>query len=271
MDKLQEWEKPWINDFRGTNRSRPTPAERGLAPQPKAPNVVRPRQPSPRHKHSAGRGVTPRLVGAPTPNNQPPPDGGFRIIGEPANQFGQIRTPSGTGGPPYRPMGRYAQSDALGYEYRQDRILGPAPTPNFGAAYAVNAMGALQRDPNMFFPFRVVGHHGEQDIELGATYDLTNRETSPAFPLPPGRFPVWVTRVTPTSFTFSTLEGHFDPEGSTITFTIWADETGTLHLEHLAIAASKAPNPMYLLAPTMAGLAWDAQAQNLRQWLQHSR
>lgn len=30
MDQLDKWEKPWVRDFRGTNRSRPTLAERGL-------------------------------------------------------------------------------------------------------------------------------------------------------------------------------------------------------------------------------------------------
>jgi hypothetical protein len=139
----------------------------------------------------------------------------------------------------------------------------------FGPAYAQMAMGALQRDPNSFFPFRVIGWRGEQEIELGHEYDLANRENSPLFPLPPGRFPIRVTEITPNSFTFTTLPGHFDPEGSTITFAIFPDASGMLHLEHLGVTAPTAdPSLMYLVAPYMAAKAWDIQAANLRAFLE---
>jgi hypothetical protein len=130
------------------------------------------------------------------------------------------------------------------------------------------AMDALQSDPNRFFPFQVLGHNGERGIVLGSTYDLTNPPSS-SFPppLPPGRFPVMVTQVTPTSFTFTALEGHFDPPGSKITFSIIVDSTGVIHLEHKGVAVPGDPSLAYLAAPTMAGKAWDAQAANLRRWL----
>jgi hypothetical protein len=139
----------------------------------------------------------------------------------------------------------------------------------FGAAFAQMAMGALQADPNRFFPFRVIGAGGEQEIILGRVYDLTNRENSPIFPLPPGRFPIRVTEVTANSFTFTTLPGHFDPPGSTITFTIFPDPAGMIHLEHLGVTAPSADlSLMYPAAPYMAGKTWDIQAANLREFLE---
>jgi hypothetical protein len=129
-------------------------------------------------------------------------------------------------------------------------------------------MDALQSDPNRFFPFRVLGHDGEKAIVLGSTYDLTNPPSSSSpFPLPMGRFPVMVTQVTPTSFTFTALEGHFDSPGSKITFSILVDPAGVIRLEHKGVAAPGNPSPAYLIAPTMAGKAWDIQAANLRRWL----
>lgn len=37
MDQLAPWEKPWVRDFRGTNRARPTVSDRGLAAARTAP------------------------------------------------------------------------------------------------------------------------------------------------------------------------------------------------------------------------------------------
>jgi hypothetical protein len=138
-----------------------------------------------------------------------------------------------------------------------------------GQAYAAAAMNALQSDPNTFFPFQVQGHQREREILLGRTYDLTNRDNSPLLPLPPGRFPVQVTAKTLTSFTFTTLPGHFDAEGSTVTFSIWADQAGTVYLGHLGIAEpSSDPSLQFVIAPYMAAWTWDQQASNLRRWLQ---
>jgi hypothetical protein len=135
--------------------------------------------------------------------------------------------------------------------------------------YAVSAMNALQSDPNSFFPFQVLGHQGEQEILKGHIYDLTNREDSPLLPMPPGRFPIQVTEKTPNSFTFTTLPGHFDSPGSTITFYTWADEKGTVHLGHLGIAEPSADHSLkFIVAPDAAAWTWDQQANNLRRWLE---
>src|SRR5262249_53254204 len=170
------------------------------------------------------------------------------------------------GGPlPQRASGIHSSPGVLGYEYHEDRIVGSSPSQLLGRAYVQSAMAALQRDPNAFFPFDVLGQRGERSIILGCKYDLTNRGAYVL--LPPGRFPVMVTQVLPTSFTFTTLEGHFDAPGSTITFTFRVDSYGTIHLEHRATAASGDPSLIYLLAPAMSEIIWDAQANAVRQWL----
>ncbi len=129
-------------------------------------------------------------------------------------------------------------------------------------------MMALQFNPNDFFPFNVEGYGGEKDINLGSEYDLVNKPGK-FFPLPPGRHPIKVTEVTPTAFTFTTLEGHFDTPGSTITFTIYEDTNGNIHLEHYGKAIpSKEPSSIYLLAPYIAKITWDEQADNLSKWLE---
>jgi len=191
------------------------------------------------------------------------------------NEFGSVTAPGGplglprSGGAPFRQPQPYSQSSATGYEYRQERVLISAPTPNIGQMYAVSAMNALQSDPNSFFPFQVLGHQGEQEILKGHFYDLMNRENSPLSPMPPGRFPVQVTEKTPNSFTFTTFPGHFDSPGSTITFYIWADPKGTVHLGHLGIAEPSADQSLkFIVAPYVAAWTWDQQANNLRRWLE---
>jgi hypothetical protein len=174
-----------------------------------------------------------------------------------------------SGEPPLmRQPGPYAIATTTGYEYRQDRFLQWAP-PVRAELLGLLTMDALQSDPNRFFPFQVLGNHGEREIVLGSTYDLTNR--FPPLPLPPGRFPVMVTQVTPTSFTFTALEGHFDPPGSKITFSVVVDSAGAIFLEHRGVAVPGKPSSTYLLAPTIAGKAWDIQAANLRRWLSGSK
>src|SRR5262249_15879129 len=127
-----------------------------------------------------------------------------------------------------------------GYAYHQDRIIGWAGNEIRGDALAFQAMDALQNDPNRFFPFQGLGLDGERSIVLGKVYVLANRPGAVPLipsPLPEGSFPVKVTEVTPTSFTFTTLEGHFDPPGSIVTFSIRSDASGAIHLEHDAITA----------------------------------
>jgi hypothetical protein len=45
MDQLAPWEKPWARDFRGTNRARPTWADRSLASKPAALRTAPPARP----------------------------------------------------------------------------------------------------------------------------------------------------------------------------------------------------------------------------------
>jgi hypothetical protein len=156
-------------------------------------------------------------------------------------RYGTLYTNGVSGGPPPVPPGPFTESTISGYSYRQDRVIGWSPHgPKSGPVIAYLAIDALQSDPNRFFPFQVLGYNGEREIVLGSTYDLTNRPGS-ILPLPPGRFPVRVTEVTPTSFTFTTLPGHFDydarsPGGSTVTFSTRSDTAGAVHLEQVGVA-----------------------------------
>ena len=83
-----------------------------------------------------------------------------------------------------------------------------------------------------------------------------------------GRLPVQVTVVTPTSFTFTALYGHFDAPGSTITFLMRTDAAGLFHFEQLGIGrSSESSISDYLYAPSVAAFAWTMQAENVRQWV----
>ena len=162
----------------------------------------------------------------------------------------------------------YEYRDLNGYAYHQSRILDWTPR-HLGDLYARVAMDALQSDPNRFFPFQVVGQNGERRITRGAVYELSNRLTGWALPL--GSFPVRVTEVTPTSFTFTALRGHFDPEGSTITFSTRVDIVGTLRFEHFGVTTRGNSSFTFLFAPFLAARAWDIQADNLRRWLRSGK
>jgi RHS repeat-associated protein len=113
-------------------------------------------------------------------------------------------------------------------------------------------MKQFQAKPGEVFPF---GLGRCSRIELGETCDLQ---------LLGDRW-VSVSTVTDTTFTFTTLPGHFDPPGSTITFKVYR-ENGTVYLrqsarwnvsgtkEHLKARASVVP----------AMLSWQVQADKLR-------
>lgn len=208
--------------------------------------------------------------GLPSPTTPPPTFPRKREYGT-VDYEGQILgfSMSLPGGPlPMRQAGPHSIALPTGYEYLQDRVL--TWMPGLAQELSEAAMFELQKEPNRFFPFQVLGHQGETEILLGHVYDLTNRSLLP-FPLPPGRFPVMVTQVTATSFTFTTLPGHFDPPGSTITFTTWADSSGSVHLEHRGVTTRGDASPSYIVAPTLAGEAWDLQAARLRNWLSAGR
>jgi hypothetical protein len=163
----------------------------------------------------------------------------------------------------------YSLSTQERYEYRKDTIIGRQEE---GALLPGDrqAMLALQSYPSRYFPFDVVSTGGAEGIVLDGEYDLIDRG---GFFIPPGKHPVRVTEATATSFTFTTVEGHFDPPGSTITFTTWTDADGNVHLEQRGVTKPAPPSSLtyglpMILAPYLAGRAWDVQAQNLRQVLE---
>jgi RHS repeat-associated protein len=192
------------------------------------------------------------------PSNTSTPGGPVTCCGELSNR-GAVLAPFSIGG-------EYA------YEYRKDNIIG-AEKPGEKIPGHLLAMLALQGDPSTFFPFDVKGLQGEKEITLGHSYNLVNK-VGGLLPLPPGEslmgqpYPVQVTQVSGTSFTFTTLPGHFDPIGSTITFTTWVDPESNIHLEQYGrTTQSDHPDEMYFYAPLFAGFSWDIQANNLRNWL----
>ncbi|MCR3752667.1 hypothetical protein [Lentzea californiensis] len=106
-----------------------------------------------------------------------------------------------SGGP--RP---YADASQYGYSYMRSEIIGRG-----GAAAATSAMGAWQRAPNSFFPFTVRSVDGSPAV-IERRKILILEDRYEGFPmLPPGEHPVEVVEVTPNSFTFRALPGHFDP------------------------------------------------------------
>jgi hypothetical protein len=163
----------------------------------------------------------------------------------------------------------YALSSSERYEYRKDTIIGRQEE---GALIPGDrqAMLALQSYPSHYFPFDVVSTSGAEGIVLNEEYDLIDRG---GFFIPPGKHPVRVTEASATSFTFTTLEGHFDPPGSTVTFTTWTDADGNVHLEQRGVTKPAPPSSLtyglpMILAPYLAGRAWDVQVENLRQVLE---
>lgn len=163
-----------------------------------------------------------------------------------------------SGGP--RP---YADASLHGYSYMRSEVVGTG-----GELAAARVMGALQRSPDDFFPFSVRTADGSPaTIEPGRQLILEDRyEGLPM--LPPGENPVEVVEVTPNSFTFKTLPGHFDPPGSMISFMTAADVSGQVLLMHLGTTLPDAsPSPKYLYAPIGANIAWTRQTEALRQWL----
>jgi hypothetical protein len=117
-------------------------------------------------------------------------------------------------------------ANSRGYEYRRDEAIGGG-----FAGLAEAAMTALRENPNDFFPFDVRPSEDSEDSSIAEKRDYILEGRPDAYFLLPGRFPVRVTKVTPTSFTFTVVEeGHFDPPGSTITFTTYQGETWILDL-----------------------------------------
>jgi len=154
------------------------------------------------------------------------------------------------------------------YEYRRDEVIGHA-IASFEPADQI-VMTELKANPSKYFPFGVEPRKGENGIQQDGEYYLVN-----VTPLLPGRFPVTVSEVTPVSFTFTAGLGHFDPEGSTISFTTYIDADNNVHLQHLGWTA-KDKSPMAgdilvggvtMVAPYIADRTWRKMAAGLRSWL----
>lgn len=96
-----------------------------------------------------------------------------------------------------------------GYRYVEENVVGPRRVGITPTA----TMRTLESNPNAFFPFFVTPLSGPSTIREGQIYDLQWVR----WPFDNGNF-VRVESVTPTSFTFLTLDGHFDGPGATITF-----------------------------------------------------
>jgi hypothetical protein len=168
----------------------------------------------------------------------------------------------------------FVRTESRSYEYRYDHVIGPALDAGSDITARL-AMSAMISDPNRFFPFSVIARSTAHDVttidkktslRTRTEYDLVSRGELP-FYLPPGRHPIVISAITPTSFTFTTLPGHFDPEGSTITFTTWVDDAGRLHLEQYGTTLpSSEPDATFTAAPALARLAWNQQASNLTTW-----
>jgi hypothetical protein len=143
-----------------------------------------------------------------------------------------------------------------GYEYTKKWEICPITREN---CTPENVMGLLQQLPGRYFPFDIKDRDDPTrlpQIFLDTRLELYNVRY-------PGdkNNPVVVTQVTPTSFTFTTEDPHFDPAGSTITFSteIW---DGFVYL-HQHGRATKAGVITSVVVSTFVGLAWMGQADKL--------
>jgi hypothetical protein len=148
-----------------------------------------------------------------------------------------------------------------GYQVQED--LGPVGSlgPKYQTPQAV--MQYFQTHPQQIFPF---GLSGATSIKTGEKIDLQT-------PFPWSKSPVEVIATSPTSFTFKTLPGHFDPPGSTITFTVY-ESGGHMYLEqtgHWNFASGMAGVEQRAMAYSSVAPAvatWTQQGNNLRHAVQ---
>jgi hypothetical protein len=115
-------------------------------------------------------------------------------------------------------------------------------------------MAYFQKHPREIFPFDL----GQCDtIQLWARCDLRI--------IPLTIDPVQVTAVSKTSFTFTALPEHFDPPGSTITFSI-VERRGAIFVLQKGRALRDDEGSVLDRATAIAGwITWAQQAENLRR------
>jgi hypothetical protein len=126
--------------------------------------------------------------------------------------------------------------DSVRYAYVWDGDIGPTST----AGTPEEVMAYFLEHPREIFAFGL----GQCDqIEEGNRCDL---ETGPYY-FNGDPAPVEVTDISPTSFEFTSLPGHFDGPGRKIRFTIH-DRNGTVYLRHTSNAPIDDPI-LNVLAP----------------------
>ena len=131
------------------------------------------------------------------------------------------------------------------YTYTDDWALGS--TAETGTPESI--MSYFQQNLQTVFPFSTGGC---TSVVLNETCDLEFG----------GKInPVEVTQVTSTTFVFTAEQGHIDPAGSTITFSI-CTLNGVNYLQQYANASTAAPL-VNLLFPSLAYRLWSYQAENL--------
>jgi uncharacterized protein YukE len=141
-----------------------------------------------------------------------------------------------------------------GYQLIED--LGPVSSlkPEFRTPQQV--MAYFEEHPQEIFPF---GLRGAQRISRLERIDL-------ATPTSLNDSPVVVTGMTATSFTFTSLRGHFDPPGSTIRFRVYESQ-GEMCLEQTGRwkFTSLAQRPVSYASIVGAYVTWGQMGNNLRQ------
>ncbi len=151
----------------------------------------------------------------------------------------------------------FIDESVSGYAYVTENLVGR----HSDNVNALIAMERFQVDPHTIFPFSVVPLDPSKPFDAGSYYDLQHAR----FPGDVGNF-VRVTQMDPTSFTFTTLEGHFDGPGATIKFET-IDRDGKVFLRQTAFA----PNVNFLVAGAAQFGAvkwvWPLQAENLAEAL----
>jgi hypothetical protein len=124
---------------------------------------------------------------------------------------------------------------------------------------AADLMWRLMEQPNDFFPFRVVNlTDSNAGIRKGHKYDLQHTRFLGDMPNE-----VVVESTSSTSFTFLTLETHFDGPGARITFTTY-EENGIVYLEHNANAPDAGLLNATFAPAGAAFLGWKVQSSRLK-------
>ena len=117
-------------------------------------------------------------------------------------------------------------------------------------------MTYFEEHPQEIFPF---GLRGARRITRLERIDL-------ATPTGLNDSPVVVTGVTATSFTFTSLPGHFDPPGSTIRFRVYESE-GEMYVEQTGRWRFTSPlqRPVSYASVVGAYVTWGQMGDNLRR------